>query len=201
MYTTTSSSTSSTHQVYTTTTTSSSTYRPTTTRTTSTTYTTLSSTSTTRQYGHFTRTPGFYKNHPDVTQDIITHAGGLMVCGHAITDVSINSGHSALEAMCVSPHGDVRLQLLRQLVAAELNLLSGSTASYGGYAACDAVCRDGHASAWALSSCVSQTDAFNNSGDSLVASFDPPGAADPTPCDFAAGTTCTVLSPEGCTAP
>ena len=162
--------------------------------------------------GPFTRTAGFYKNHPAITQQIITNAGGLTVCGHPITDVDIDHGHSALEAMCVSPHGDQRVQLIRQLTAAALNLNSGSTATFSNFASCNAVCANSGSSESAISSCVSQTDAFNQSGDSLPAEFDddcgddddfpgPPGPADPNPCKAAGDTPCILTSTSLCAVP
>ena len=151
--------------------------------------------------GPFTRTAGFYKNHPTITQQILNGEPGLRVCGHLITDVDVDHGHSALEAMCVSPHGYQRLHLMRQLVTAALNLLSGSSATFSNYLSCDVTCQDLDASESAVASCISQTDGFNESGDPLPAPWDPAGPADPTPCQFAGDTPCLALYPDTCLVP
>jgi hypothetical protein len=170
---------------------------PTSTSTTSTTHA-PTSTTTLPQPG-FTRTIGFYKNHPAITAQILGAHGPLMICGHAIADVDVDHAHSALEALCVSPQGDQRLQLVRQLTAAAL-----STAAGGGHfdlAPCNAVCADPGASVASLTACIDQADAFNNSGDNVRAPWDPPGRADSNPCGLAMATPCTVLDPSACSAP
>lgn len=150
----------------------------------------------------FTRTLGFYKNHPDITQALIAQAGGtLNVCGRTITDIAINDSHSALEALCVTPAGDQRLQLVRQLTAAALNVAAGSTAVFSNLASCNATCADANATGTALSTCESDADGFNNSGDNVTAPFDPPGAADSSLCDVAGDTACTYLDPGACAVP
>jgi hypothetical protein len=171
-----------------------------TTTTTRTTTTTLTlPTTTTLAPGAFTRTPGFYKNHPDVTQGILTAAGGLTVCGHPITDCDVNHGHSALEALCVAVDGEQRLQLIRHLVTASLTRGAGG-ATFSGYATCDAVCRDAGASTDALAACIDAADEFNQSGDRIAAPFDG-GPANPTPCKFAFATACNLLDPTTCAVP
>jgi hypothetical protein len=86
------------------------------------------------------RTAGFWgthageecpRNKPDcgsqnITQDVIDACGGpgeqcLEICGESIFNTDLDSGNSALEAMCVSPAGDQALQLARQLTATALN--------------------------------------------------------------------------------
>jgi len=76
------------------------------------------------------RTPGFWGTHGgeekassnNITLDILAAYGGtLVVCGNPITNTDLCSQNSALEAICVSPKGDSRLQLGRQLTAAALN--------------------------------------------------------------------------------
>lgn len=150
--------------------------------------------------GAWTRTIGFYKTHPEITFGILTSGGGLTVCGKAITDVDIDHAHSALEALCISPLGDLRLQLARQLTAAGLTMAAGG-ATFGDYAACNALCADPGTPGAALSACIDSTDVFNNSGDAFTAPFDPPGPANPTPCQVAHDTPCTVLAPGSCGAP
>jgi hypothetical protein len=156
-----------------------------------------STTTTTTLVELFTRTLGFYKNHPDITQAILSGAGGLTVCGHEITDVMIDDAHSAIEALCTEIHGDQQTELLRQLLTAALTMAAGGS-SFGDYAACDAVCRDPNASTMALAGCVDDTDAFNQSGDNVTAPFDPPGAAQAGPCQAAFETPCEVLTPGSC---
>jgi hypothetical protein len=102
--------------------------------------------------------------------------------------------------MCVSVHGDQRTQLLRQLIAAALNMAAGD-ATFGDYGLCDSICQDSGASLSALSTCIDATDAFNQSGDHIPAPFDPPGPADSKPCSNAFNTDCTVLAPAPCAAP
>ena len=149
--------------------------------------------------GGFTRTIGFYKTHPDVTQDILSDAGGVTVCGVLLTDVDVDHAHSAIEAMCLSPMGDSRLQLGRQLTAAALTMAAGG-ATFDDFALCDAVCTNPAAPKSEISDCVALTDAFNLSGDLLPAPFDG-GPADPTACDLAHETSCTVLDPGSCAQP
>src|SRR3989442_20783 len=161
---------------------------------------TLASTTTTTLAALFTRTPGFYKNHPDITQHILSSVGGFSICGHAITDVGVNDGHSALEALCVNIGGDQRLQLVRQLLTAALNMAAGG-ATFPNFAACNAVCQDPGASVTQLSDCINQTDAYNQNGDAITAPFHPPGPAAPGPCGAAFATPCTVLTAALCGPP
>jgi hypothetical protein len=86
------------------------------------------------------RTAGFWGTHAgeecpgnksdcgsqNITQDVIDACGGpgeqcLEICGESIFNTDLDSGNSALEAMCVSPAGDDALQLARQLTATALN--------------------------------------------------------------------------------
>jgi len=120
------------------------------------------------------------------------------VCGKKITDVAVNDAHSALEALCISPQGNQRLQLFRQLLTAALNDAAGTPATFTDFAACDALCQDAGATDADLSACVDAADAFNNSGDNVTAPFEPAGAAVTAPCKSAADTACTVLAPASC---
>jgi hypothetical protein len=149
--------------------------------------------------GGFTRTIGFYRTHPSITGAILAAEGPLVVCGHALVDVDVNHGHSALEALCVVPHGDQRLQLMRQLTGASLSVAAGGAPIDLG--PCNAVCADPAATTTALASCIDGIDDYNQSGDAVAAPWGTPTSADPTPCDLAARTPCTVLEPATCTAP
>src|SRR5262245_30608774 len=164
---------------------------------TTTTHTTTSGTTTTIAHGYWTRTAGFYKTHPAITESILTAAGGVTACGHAITDVDVDHGHSAIEGLCVSPHGDSRLQLTRQLITAGLNEAAGG-ALFPDLVRCNALCANPASSSLDLDTCITEADGFNNSGDNLPAPFDPPGAADTGPCQDAEGTDCDVLTPSVC---
>lgn len=164
---------------------------------TTTTTTTSTSTTTTTMAAACTRTPGFFGNHPTVTQGILTNAGGITVCGISFTNTSVNSAHSALEAICVSPQGDQRLQLVRQLLTAALNS-SGGCATFADFAACNAVCTNPNATTAEITACGNDADAFNNSGDNVPAPFDTGGAANPGPCKASRSNGCTVLDPASC---
>ena len=96
--------------------------------------------------------------------------------------------------------GVQRAQLLRHLVTAALNMAAGGR-NYPGYAPCNAVCLNNAATTSQLANCIDQTDAYNNSGDNVMAPWDPPGAANPGPCQAAFETDCTVLAPGPCAAP
>ena len=76
------------------------------------------------------RTPGFWGTHGgieksrsvNITEAVLDSFGGtLEICGTIINNTTLGSQNSALEAICVSPKGDSRLQLARQLTAAALN--------------------------------------------------------------------------------
>jgi len=142
------------------------------------------------------RTVGFYKTHPEITQSILDAHGPIVVCGHSIADTGVGDASSALEAMCLSPQGDPRLQLGRQLTAASLTIAAGGAPFDIG--PCNATCADPNATTDALSTCVSAVDSYNMSGDNAPAPFDPPGSADPVPCDQAADTPCTIFDPSLC---
>lgn len=168
--------------------------------TSSTTGTSPATTTTTLPGDGFTRTIGFYGTHPDVTGEILAVAGSLSVCGHVISDVDTDHGHSAIEALCVIPRGNQRLQLARQLTGAALTMAAGG-ATFTGFDVCNARCADPNATATALSGCVDETSAFNQSGDSQLAPFDPPGRASTGPCQRAQRTACTLLAPTSCAVP
>jgi hypothetical protein len=132
-----------------------------------------------------------------VTAQILA-GGALAVCGGTISDIDIGHAHSALEAMCVAPQGDQRLQLVRQLTAAALNRAAGGAPF--DLAACNAVCADATATASALAACIDGVDAYNQSGDAIAGPWGTV-AANPNPCDLAAITPCTFVVPGTCDAP
>jgi len=144
----------------------------------------------------FTRTVGFWKNHPALTQSILTQAGGLQVCGDLITDVAVDDAHSALEAMCGPTTGRPRFQCCRQLMAAALNGAAGG-ATFTDLASCNAICGDPNSAAADVQACISAADAFNQSGDNLDLPF-PSGPAKSGPCKNAADTDCTIIHPTNC---
>jgi len=167
--------------------------------TTTTTGATPSTTSTTLAGGGFTRTIGFYKTHPTTTAQILAQRGPITVCGRVLVDVDVGHAHSALEAMCVSPRGDQRLQLVRQLTAASLSRAAGGAPI--DLDGCNAACADPSMGEAALAGCIDTIDAYNQSGDHLPAPWGSGGPAQPQPCDLAARTPCTILAPESCLAP
>jgi hypothetical protein len=157
---------------------------------------TTSTTSTTQPPGSFTRTPGFYKNRPDVTQSILDAAGGIEVCGLTIDNTSVGSASSALEAMCGPNGGDKKTALIRALTAAALTQAAGG-ATFGGFDLCNMLCATG-ASDDELSACTKITAAFNESGDNLPAPFGGGGSADSGPCQEAADSACRLSDPATC---
>jgi len=179
------------------------------------------------------RTPGFWGTHAgreksrsqNITQAVINAAGGCIeVCGEVIDNTVLNSADSAVEAICVSPRGDQRLQLVRQLTAAALNCIitNGNPDCTGVsveevFQTCNASCASGDTSA--PDTCIGLLDCFNNGGtidsngncvtgapnnchdqplvnDSLNLNFEPPGpAGSSNECNAARDNTCTVIPP------
>jgi hypothetical protein len=148
--------------------------------------------------GAFTRTVGFYKTHPTITASILAAHGPLLVCGRSISDVDLGHAHSALEMMCVTPRGDSRIQLARQLTAAALTGAAGGAPIDLG--PCNATCANPAATQSELADCVDAIDNYNNSGDRVAAPWGT-SAANPAPCDLAARTPCTIADLGACTAP
>jgi hypothetical protein len=153
------------------------------------------------------RTPGFWGTHggleksssKQITGTVLDLFGGtLSICG-----VTVDSVDDALQAICVSPKGNSRLQLARQLTAAALNCgISNSTGTPGtcaaqdGTAACAGVsvedvfnaCNDACANDETTAdvggntiSCIGAIDCFNNGGN-----FDPATGN----CNDATGESC-----------
>jgi hypothetical protein len=136
--------------------------------------------------GCFTRTPGFWGNHPAITEQFLT----VEVCGVTIDNVSAGNGTSAIEAICsVGRDGKVLgpqlTQLVRQCTAAALNI-AASTAGGGNcssdlpnldaqMAACcsaQSACTGEAPDGFTVNSCIETLDAFNNSIDTLEQPFD-----------------------------
>jgi hypothetical protein len=150
------------------------------------------------------RTPGFWGTHAgvesvnkqkgtNITQAVIAAAGGsLTVCGETITSTKVADDESALEAICVSPSGAIRLQLVRQLTAAALNcVMSGGDADCSStplytsiFAECNALCTQSGASTTSITSCIGRIDCLNNGGKVLANGFCQIGTCrDGSPCN------------------
>ena len=131
--------------------------------------------------GCFTRTPGFWGNHPDITEEFLN----VQVCGVTIETSWPADGTSAIEAIC-SVGQDGRIlgpqltQLVRQCTAAALNIAASTegggncTAEFPNLArqmdaCCDArsVCTGTESEGFTVESCIEALDAFNNSIDTL----------------------------------
>jgi hypothetical protein len=154
--------------------------------------------------GCLTRTPGFWGNHPHITDDFLRPPAvvPLTVCGVELTTVEAGSGTSATEAICsVGRDGQILgpqlTQLVRQCTAALLNV--AASASGGGNCLADlppltsllngccgaaSVCTGDPVGGITIQSCIDQLDAFNNSPDTLppFGPFVSPGPADSSEC-------------------
>jgi hypothetical protein len=131
-------------------------------------------------------------NSQNITLQVLANFGGsLEICGATINNTLVGSPNSAVEAICVSPKGDSRLQLARQLTAAALNcgitnstdpttctgLGESSTDPCAGvsvhdvFEACNAACPTGTTitvndinGTPTTVSCIGLLDCFNNGG-------------------------------------
>jgi hypothetical protein len=131
--------------------------------------------------GCFTHTPGFWGNHPSITEQFLN----VSVCGVTIDNVEAGNGTSAIEAICsVGRDHDVLgpqlTQLVRQCTAAALNI-AASTEGGGNcssefpnldkqMAACcsaQSACTGEAPDGFTVESCIETLDAFNNSIDTL----------------------------------
>lgn len=123
------------------------------------------------------RTPGFWGTHAgtekrrsrNLTQEVLDEVGSLNICGEIVDNTSLNTAGSAEESICVSPRGNQRLQLARQLTAAALNcaMTDGDPGCAGvgigpAFAECDMACANGWSDEY--SDCISRIDCFNNGG-------------------------------------
>ena len=147
------------------------------------------------------RTPGFFGTHggeekansTNITLALLeafnaVNDPDLTICGQTITNTDVGSVNSALEAICVSPKGDSRLQLARQLMAAALNCIitnsdepnavacpsaglegavCGGVSNEDIFNACNEACAVGDLTVTIDSeviSCIGALDCFNNGG-------------------------------------
>jgi hypothetical protein len=135
------------------------------------------------------RTPGFWGTHgcgasirgipcegkrsaKNITQQVIDACGDCLdVCGEIIDDTALNSADSAIEAICVSPTGDSRLQLARQLTAMALNCcISGFGSDCDDpslselFNGCNMACI-GSEDVDEITGCIDAVDCFNNGGE------------------------------------
>ena len=159
-----------------------------------------------------TRTPGFWGTHPRITEQVIADNGGSVPsCGLDVNKDRPKTPVSAVEDLCES-NLDARanntspqqLQLIRQCLAAELNIVATAQAPISGdcesvldstgetiSALMDRCCNgegnlcDSGASGSVISGsdCIGLLDTFNNSGETVSGGlFDKPGPANSTYC-------------------
>ena len=151
--------------------------------------------------GCFTRTPGFWGTHPDITDEFLP----VTVCGKTLNSTDAGVCSSVTEALCVAPGNEANkncdrnpgyAQLVRQLAAAKLNL-AVTKANRGTCGAdiekriqeCERLC-DGTKAAISASGCITDLDTFNNSKDTVGVTpppFNQPGPGDPSQCQAATG--------------
>ena len=157
------------------------------------------------------RTPGFWGTHAadgtdnprkpkanNITQYFLDQAGGLTICGTYLDNTDAGNQHSALEALCVAPRGEQRLQLGRQLTAAYLNcqieLCPASVLDL--LDSCNEACVLDSPD---VGPCIEAVDAFNNGVSDLapgchdlsIPQFQPPGPA-------GSGNLCGSVNTNGC---
>ncbi|GAB4372839.1 MAG: hypothetical protein Kow0062_09470 [Acidobacteriota bacterium] len=125
------------------------------------------------------RTPGFWGTHAgteksgsqNITQAVLDAASPpIRVCGETVTTTMLDTLGSSTESMCVSPRGESRLQLARQLTAAALNCVmtsgAGDCLGVGGvadtFADCNLACENGWSDEY--SHCIGALDCWNNGG-------------------------------------
>jgi hypothetical protein len=128
---------------------------------------------------HACRSPGFWGTHAgepnNLAQRVIDDAGGCAgICGEVVGDTALESADSVVEGICVSPRGDVRLQLVRQLTAMSLNCAangygfdcSGHVRFAPLFAACNEACAERTGD---VGDCIAMIDCFNNGGETDLA--------------------------------
>jgi hypothetical protein len=146
------------------------------------------------------RTPGFWDTHAgteksasqNIVQQILTKVGGVGICGGlTLNNTQLHSAQSAEEAMCVSPEGDPRLQLARQLAATALNcvMTNGSASCQdvtirNTFATCNTAC--GAKNTAAYGQCIKSLDCYNNGGRLLA-----DGSCQTMSCGGAGVTSCS----------
>src|SRR5579862_4808651 len=154
----------------------------------------------------FTRTPGFWAEHPGISQAVINESGGsLPNCGILITTTAADTAGSSTEDMCsvgtdsktnnTSPE---QVQLIRQCMSAAFNLAAtagapvpgncegvdpGITANFNNCCTgAGSVCDSGASAAVInASGCIGILDAFNNLETSFNIGLNQ-GPADPSAC-------------------
>ncbi len=148
----------------------------------------------------------------NITQMVIDEAlnDELLICGQTIDNTVVGNAMSALEAVCVSPKGDQRLQLARQLTAAALNcVMSGAIADCNSLIDVFDTCNDACTNDTDPGTCIEDLDAFNNGfttsdpschdqplvNDALGLDFDPPGPAGSSQACKAATKNSTIILP------
>lgn len=132
-----------------------------------------------------TRSAGFWCHHPSAAANFLP----VTICGQPLDAGPAGSCTAAVEAMG-SVGTDItifrqRVQLIRQLTSAKLNL--AATTDINGtcpdiqptVVSCEALLCSCSTDNEALSDCIGDLDSFNNSGDSVPLASDP---ADPTEC-------------------
>jgi hypothetical protein len=148
--------------------------------------------------GCLTRTPGFWGNHPEITEEFLN----VSVCGVTLNTVDAGSTTSATEAICsVGQDGQILgpqlTQLVRQCTAAALNIAASAegggncsttfpnlTRQMAGCCSARSACTGTETADFTVESCIEILDAFNNSVDTLppFGDFESPGPADSELC-------------------
>ena len=134
----------------------------------------------------------------NITQAVIDHCGGcLNVCGEIITNTALKNADSAVEATCVRPSGNIRLQLARQLTATALNCcVSGGGNNCSDvsieetFNLCNEACAESSQlkgaimvtlSSGATINCIKAIDCFNNGGTYQPATNETPASCEKLP--------------------
>src|SRR6185503_10250956 len=85
--------------------------------------------------GCFTRTPGFWAEHPGISQAVMNKVGGVPSCGLVLTTTAANTNNSSTEDMCsvgtdskANNTSSQQVQLIRQCMAAAFNLAATAQA-------------------------------------------------------------------------
>jgi hypothetical protein len=160
------------------------------------------------------RTPGFWGTHAEAntrkpgSQDITGAFLPVTVCGVTLTNTDVGNHCSAQEALCVRVRGEQRLQLARQLTAAELNcnVETCPNSILNLLASCNQACINNNDQN-AIGQCIEQVDAFNNGTaegatgchDRSIPGFQPPGpAGSPGDCNTASGNNVDIFSSGAC---
>jgi hypothetical protein len=160
--------------------------------------------------GDTCRSAGYYGSHAgdddgegNVTGTIAAACGCALVCGEVLSNTEVNDADSYLEALCVSPRGDDRLPVARQLAALSLNCCASG---YGNdcaldpflgplFAECNDTCVNGDPAA--LQACYEKAECYNTGGIPTETLPDSdccaeggngtPGCSDPTCQDIVCG--------------